>query len=106
MSKKPTMASQLVEARARIAELECQLEGNTANKIEKLEHRIEELERDANQHESDRLDEEAAVEFTREQIDLLATDADTVSAPTTPEQWRRCLKGILAGTDWRYGTWK
>lgn len=42
----------------------------------------------------------------RDQIESIATEADSVSAPTTPEQWRRCLQGILRGDDWRYGTWK
>ncbi len=81
MSKKPTMASQLAEANGRISELESELgEG---------EH-----------------DHGTSAVFIREQIDLLATDADTASAPATPEQWKRCLQGILKGSDWRYGTWK
>ena len=44
--------------------------------------------------------------WIREQLDTLAVDVDTSSAPASIEQWRRCLTGMLRGDDWRHGTWR
>lgn len=73
-------------------------------RVQKLEDYIEELQDRIKEAE----DREAAsdVEFIRDQLDTLAVDVDSSSAPTTSEEWRRCLTGMLRGSDWRNGTWR
>lgn len=91
------------ELRIDVARLESDLEA--ANKlVERHERRADDLEVDLADAEerADHTDED----FMRDQLDTLAVDVDTSSAPATTEQWKRCLQGILKGSDWRHGTWR
>jgi len=67
-----------------------------------LKEKVADLERDRDYAQT-RHDNE---EWLREQLDTLSVDVDTSSAPQTIDQWRRCLKGIAGGDDWRHGTWR
>lgn len=73
-----------------------QLDG-ARDRIRELESRIEDLE--------GAIDEEPS-SFALDQLESLAIDVDSSSAPQTHDQWRRCLNGIRRGDDWRHGTWK
>jgi hypothetical protein len=72
------------------------------SRIKDLEGQVEDLQQAA-EYAQTRHDDE---NWLREQLDTLAIDVDTSSAPQNHDQWRRCLKGIAGGDDWRYGTWR
>lgn len=76
------------------------------SRIEDLETRVEQLEGELAQLEVDGEVEDRGAEFMRDQLDTLAVEVDSSSAPSTHDQWRRCLNGIRRGDDWRHGTWK
>jgi len=71
-------------------------------RIEHLEKDVADLEQAAEYAETRHNNEE----WLREQLDTLAIDVDTSSAPANHDQMRRCLKGIAEGSDWRNGTWR
>lgn len=77
-----------------------QLDG-ARDRIRELESRIEDLEGEL----EGAIDEEPS-SFALDQLESLAIDVDSSSAPQTYDQWRRCLNGIRRGEDWRHGTWK
>jgi hypothetical protein len=72
----------------------------------KLRERIERYERDELERENGAAEIRYGLLNLREQIDTLAVDVDTASAPKTFDQWRRCLQGMLRDEDWRHGTWR
>ena len=81
--------------------LESELE-SARQQIRDLKEQVADFEQ-ARDYAPTRHDDE---EWLREQLDTLSADVDTSSAPQTPDQWRRCLKGIAGGDDWRHGTWR
>ncbi len=70
--------------------------------IKDLKEQVADYEQEREHRELTRVKES----WLREQLDNLAIDVDTSSAPQTHDQWRRCLKGIAGGDDWRHRTWR
>lgn len=88
------LTSRIEEHGERIEELEDQ--------VEKLEGEIFEMNEAA---EQDRVDAREADSFLRDQIESLAIDVNSSSAPQTGEQWKRCLEGMLRDYPWQNRTW-
>lgn len=80
----------------------------TDTEIEAYRRQIKELKEQIAEFEQERVTTTRSdnEEWLREQLDTLAIDVDTSSAPQNHDQWRRCLKGIAGGDDWRHGTWR
>jgi chromosome segregation ATPase len=98
-----------------------QLAGETASQyvdrleceLDRAEERIRKLEADASagaeQLESVLRSLEADVverDFLRDQLTELSQQIYSASSPRTKRQMQRLLAGLLAGQDWRHGTWR
>lgn len=76
------------------------------SELDLARQQIRDLEEQVAELECGRTTRHDNEEWLREQLDTLSVDVDTSSAPRTIDQWRRCLKGIAGGDDWRHGTWR
>lgn len=75
-----------------------------AQELEKAERRIDDLEDEIEELEN------APKEYNSrigDQLDSLCVALESGRPrPQTPDQWIRCLKGIVSGDDWENGTWR